>query len=106
MCKYNKTSFSTVKKKIHAYSMHVIQKKMTLTRYSVKNRNSWQAIECGSAEIPLVHNDWKQMLKILNLFAFIYVRIHYPIDNLIMTDFIPLYKIERYTDAKKVDGEA
>ncbi|ORE04064.1 hypothetical protein BCV72DRAFT_212025, partial [Rhizopus microsporus var. microsporus] len=53
-----------------------------------------QVIEYGSAEISLVHNDQKKMLKVFNLFAFIYVHIHYPIDNLIMTDFIPLYKIE------------
>ncbi|CAO3697349.1 unnamed protein product [Rhizopus stolonifer] len=71
MCTFNKASFSTMKK-IHAYSIHVIQKKMTLTRYSLKNRKSWQVVECGSAEVPLVYDDKKKMLKVLNLFAFIY----------------------------------
>lgn len=73
MCKYDKASINTMKK-INVYSAQVIQKKkISLVQYSLKNRSTWKAIECGSAEIPLVHADRKKMLKVLDLFAYIYV---------------------------------
>ncbi|KAI9343814.1 hypothetical protein BD770DRAFT_371297 [Pilaira anomala] len=71
MCKYDKASINTMKK-INVYSVQVIQKKLSLVQYSLKNRATWKAMECGSAEIPLVHSDKRKMLKVLNLFAYVY----------------------------------
>ncbi|KAG1463869.1 hypothetical protein G6F56_005198 [Rhizopus delemar] len=71
MCKYDKVSINTMKK-VNAYSAQVIQKKISLVRYSLKNRTTWKAVECGSAEIPLVHSDKRKMLKVLDLFAYVY----------------------------------
>lgn len=71
MCKYSRASICTMKK-VNIYSIHIIQKRMSLVRYSLKNKQCWQAIECGSAKMPLVFAERKQMLKVLNLFAFIY----------------------------------
>ncbi|CEP16020.1 hypothetical protein [Parasitella parasitica] len=71
MCKYDKASINTMKK-FKVYSVQLIQKKMSLVQYSLKNRTTWKAVECGSAEIPLVHSDKRKMLKVLDLFAYVY----------------------------------
>lgn len=82
MCKYEKASINTFKQ-VNVYSVHVIQKKMSLIKYSLKNRSSWKAIECGSAEIPFSVGEKKKLLKVLGLFAFIYVCIYHQSYNLI-----------------------
>lgn len=71
MCKYDKASINTMKK-VNVYSAQIIQKKISLIQYSLKNRTTWKAVECGSAEIPLVRSDKRKMLKIMGLFAYIY----------------------------------
>lgn len=72
MCKYDKASINTMKK-VYVYSAQVIQKKISLVQYSLKDRTMWKAVECGSAEIPLVFSDKRKMLKVLDLFAYVYV---------------------------------
>jgi hypothetical protein len=60
MCKYDKASKSTMQK-IHVYSVHIIQKRMSLIRYSLKDESTRKAIQCGSAEVPLAFVDKKDI---------------------------------------------
>lgn len=43
MCKYPNASRKMMER-VHVYSVHVIQKSMTLIRYSLKNAKSWKAV--------------------------------------------------------------
>lgn len=72
MSNYGRSSFETFKK-VHVYSIHVIQKRLTLIQYSLKTPNTWKVIECSTAEIPLIYDARKKLIKILELFAFLYV---------------------------------
>lgn len=72
MCKYPNASRKTMER-VHVYSVHVIQKSMTLIRYSLKNAKSWKAVECGSATLPLVFKERKQLIQVYDIFALLYV---------------------------------
>ncbi|KAI8969909.1 hypothetical protein BDF20DRAFT_888378 [Mycotypha africana] len=71
MCRYPNASRTTMEK-VHVYSIHVIQKSITLVRYSLKNEKSWKAVECGSVTLPLVYKDRKQLIQVYDLFALLY----------------------------------
>ena len=60
-CRYPNASRSTMER-VHVYSVHVIQTSMTVIRYSVKNKKSWKAVECGSAVLPLVFKERKLLI--------------------------------------------
>jgi hypothetical protein len=70
--KYPNASIKTLKK-IHVYSIHTIQNKMTLMRYSWKDKQRWMALECGSSLLPMVYNERKGLIQVYEMFAFIYV---------------------------------
>lgn len=50
---YKNSSFHTLKQ-VHLYSCQVIQKKIALIQYSIMNGSTWRAIECRTADLPVV----------------------------------------------------
>lgn len=70
MASHSKASLTTMKL-VKVYSLHVIQKKVSLVEYSLKNSETWKVVECGSAAIPLMYaHRKKQMTKAYELFGY------------------------------------
>lgn len=73
MSENKQSSFNTMKK-VHVLTAHVIADKVTIIKYQLSNNEKkWKAIEVRSAIVPLKWENRKQMIKIYELFAFIYV---------------------------------
>lgn len=72
MCKYPNASINTIKK-VNVYTVQIIQTTMILMKYSLKDKNSYKAVECCSALIPVSFQDRMYMLPVYDMFAFIYV---------------------------------
>lgn len=63
MCKYPNSSFNTFKK-VNVYSIQVIQTTITLMKYSLKDKNSFKAVECCSVSLPASFEDRLYMLAV------------------------------------------
>jgi hypothetical protein len=94
MCKYKKASKTNLMK-LKAFSIHEIQKKITLVQYSKKDDFSWKVIECGTADIPLTFKERKKMIKVFEMFAFLYVCFYNSYCYLLISFLILLYFCKR-----------
>ncbi|KAI8878000.1 hypothetical protein K501DRAFT_196887, partial [Backusella circina FSU 941] len=74
MCRYPNASITTLKK-IHVYSIHIIQTKITAIQYSWKNQQTWSALECASTLLPVTFEERKSLIQVYDLLSFIYVNL-------------------------------
>ncbi|KAG2202150.1 hypothetical protein INT47_008122 [Mucor saturninus] len=70
MCRFPNASINTVKL-ANVYSIHIIQTKMTLFKYSLKDE-TFKAIECSSALIPCSFEERIYLTSVYDLFAYLY----------------------------------
>jgi hypothetical protein len=71
MSKYKNASISTMKK-VKIYSVQIIQTKMSLICYQLKNGQKWSCHECFDAEMPLQWSKRSLLLPVWEMFAFLH----------------------------------
>ncbi|GAN11535.1 hypothetical protein MAM1_0668d11100 [Mucor ambiguus] len=71
MSKYKNASISTMKK-VKIYSVQIIQTRMSLICYQLKNGQKWSCHECLDAEMPLQWSKRSLLLPVWEMFAFLH----------------------------------
>lgn len=71
MTKYKDASIATMKK-VKVYSVQIIQTKMSLVCYQLKNGQKWSCYECFSADMPLSWSKRTLLLPVLEMFGFLH----------------------------------
>ncbi|OBZ81957.1 hypothetical protein A0J61_09995 [Choanephora cucurbitarum] len=71
MCAFPNASTKTMKE-IKVFSAHLIQTKLTLLKYSVKNKSTYKVVECSSALLPTTFEEKNYLIAVYDIFAFIY----------------------------------
>lgn len=71
MSKYKNASISTMKK-VKIYSVQIIQTRMSLFCYQLKDGQKWSCHECLTAEMPLQWSKRSLLLPVWEMFAFLH----------------------------------
>ncbi|KAI7904105.1 uncharacterized protein BX663DRAFT_506428 [Cokeromyces recurvatus] len=71
ICRFPNASMNTVKV-ANVYSIQIIQTKMTLIKYSLKDKDTFKAIECSSALIPCSFEERIHLMSVFDIFAYLY----------------------------------
>ncbi|KAI9478859.1 MAG: hypothetical protein EXX96DRAFT_484490, partial [Benjaminiella poitrasii] len=45
----------------------------TVIQFSLKDRKTWRAFECGSTLLPMVYEERRQLIQLYEVFVFIYL---------------------------------
>ncbi|KAI8991198.1 hypothetical protein BDF20DRAFT_909013 [Mycotypha africana] len=71
LCDYQYCDVNTIKKLV-VLTCHIINNKLTIVKYSPGFSSKWVAVEVRSCKIPLAYENRKDVIKLYEVFAYIY----------------------------------